>query len=224
MDRKTVPILRRETSKARHIQEQERLWAGQTNREEQEAALSRLGRSRLATTPKSSYLYIVHTPFSLTLPHTANAFAALEVEEATPIQPARRLDAQSELQLKEPTKSGARTNGTSKKKSRSHKKASADAPSSTNELFEKRETRDGLSAKWELSDGLSAKREPTVGLTARRKSTNELSARREPPTCAAQKLLSFRKGCWPDYAIPGGHKAQHQSGKQTDFQQITQAH
>ena len=69
-----------------------------------------------------------------TPPHTANAFAALEVEEAILIQPARRLDTQSERRMEEPTLPVARTNKTSGRKSQSRKKASADALSYTSGL------------------------------------------------------------------------------------------
>ena len=81
----------------------------------------------------------------------------------------------------------------------------------------------GLSARQESTDDLSAKLELTDRLSARRNLTDGLFARRELPTCTAQtqtpqiQLLSSRKGGWLDYAIPGGHRMQHQSGEQADF-------
>ena len=98
-----------------------------------------------------------------------------------PIQPARRLDAQSERRLEEPTKSVACTNGTSGRTPRSRtKKAPADAPSQADRFY--------------------ARREPMDGLSARQEPTDELSARREPPTCAAQNLARPHRS---SYFLPG---------------------
>ena len=111
--------------------------------------------------------------------HTANPFAALEVEEVVPVQPARRLDAQSERRLEEPAKSVASTNGTSGRKSRSRaKKVPAAVPSQTDGLSARREPTDELSVRRESTDELSVRRESMDELSVRRESTAELSARR----------------------------------------------
>ena len=128
-----------------------------------------------------------------------------------PVQPARRLDAQSERRLEEPAKSVARTNGTSGRKSRSRaKKAPAAAPSQTDGLSARREPTDELSARREPTDELSVRRESTDELSVRRESMDELSvrreskaelsARREPPTCAAQNLARPHRS---SYFLPG---------------------
>ena len=94
-------------------------------------ALSRGGCSWLATTTKGSQLYYLHTT---TPTHTANAFAALEVEKAAPIQ--------SERQLEELIKPVARTNKTSRRKSRSvTKETPTPVPTQTKDLSERREPR-----------------------------------------------------------------------------------
>ena len=117
--------------------------------------------------------------------HTANAFAALEVEAATSIQ--------SERQLKELTRPVACTSRTSRRKSQSAKKeAPTQAP--TGKFSAKR--------KPIQTAELSARREPTQ--------TEELSARRKRLTCAAQNMARPQT----DNAIPSGHRLQHHLGEQ----------
>ena len=165
----------------------------------QETALSRKGCIMLPTTIRSSQLFILHTHHA---DHTANTFATMVVEKATPIQLVGRLDTQCERRVEEQTMSVACTNKASGRKPWSRKKeASASAPTQ--------------------ADTFSARREATDGLSARREPMDKFSARWELPICAAQNIAWSHKS---SYFLLGKaacqtmlylrHRLQHQSGEQ----------
>ena len=126
----------------------------------------------MAAATKGSQLHYSHTP---TPTHTASAFAALEVEEATSTQSERRLEEFArpvERTSRTPRRKSWSTNKEAPTQALTGKLSARREPTQTTKLSERREL--------DQTETLPARRELNHA--------QDLSARRELPTCAAQNL------------------------------------